>query len=512
MRCSARTCGATWRSLARTAGISYASLTASGASGADTALPNRHGMTLAQQLRSRDRRVLATRRLLSRDGRRARVRRRGDADRHRRQLRRRYRAIRHRLSRSSLVAGARQRNAREHAGGHDAVGDDLELPAVDEGEAALRSIRGAHERILEHRIRARARRQATLSSPACTCRSSPFPAGRSASSRIMQYGGGEREDSFGDLLDAFFNPSDNDNTGTADGVRQSGRVVHVAVRGRRAAAARRLLRVRRRGHVDAQQPEARQLGAVRRHRIPEARANGSPRRSSSRSGRTAGTSTTSIGDGLRHEGHVIGHWGGDWRSLGDGVGARSAFARLNVATASSAAPSRRRTGSSTTRTTRAATTRPRGSSTRATAGRGSRCSSAASSRSAATCSASRTRASAPSSASSTSHSMTRRHSCFAHYAVLRRHRRGRRSRGKPRAEVIRRRRRQRARTSKPTSRRCPTRSRATRAACTSASACAASSASGSIGARIELDDLDGDLLLAVRAFDYRRHLSRAVRR
>jgi hypothetical protein len=30
---------------------------------------------------------------------------------------------------------------------------------------------------------------------------------------------------------------------------------------------------------------------------------------------------------------------------------------------------------------------------------------------------------------------------------------------------------------------------------------------GSIGARIELDDLDGDLLLAVRAFDYRRHLS-----
>jgi hypothetical protein len=30
---------------------------------------------------------------------------------------------------------------------------------------------------------------------------------------------------------------------------------------------------------------------------------------------------------------------------------------------------------------------------------------------------------------------------------------------------------------------------------------------GSIGVRIELDDLDGDLLLAVRALDYRRHLS-----
>jgi len=32
-------------------------------------------------------------------------------------------------------------------------------------------------------------------------------------------------------------------------------------------------------------------------------------------------------------------------------------------------------------------------------------------------------------------------------------------------------------------------------------------ARGSIGARAELDDVDGDLLLAVRALDYRRHLT-----
>jgi hypothetical protein len=32
-------------------------------------------------------------------------------------------------------------------------------------------------------------------------------------------------------------------------------------------------------------------------------------------------------------------------------------------------------------------------------------------------------------------------------------------------------------------------------------------AQGSIGVRLELDDLDGESLLAVRAFDYRRHLS-----
>jgi hypothetical protein len=35
-------------------------------------------------------------------------------------------------------------------------------------------------------------------------------------------------------------------------------------------------------------------------------------------------------------------------------------------------------------------------------------------------------------------------------------------------------------------------------------------AQGSIGARLELDDVDGDLLLAVRALDYRRHLSRRL--
>jgi hypothetical protein len=32
-------------------------------------------------------------------------------------------------------------------------------------------------------------------------------------------------------------------------------------------------------------------------------------------------------------------------------------------------------------------------------------------------------------------------------------------------------------------------------------------AKGSIGARAEIDDIDGDLLLAVRALDYRRHLT-----
>ena len=43
--------------------------------------------------------------------------------------------------------------------------------------------------------------------------------------------------------------------------------------------------------------------------------------------------------------------------------------------------------------------------------------------------------------------------------------------------------------------------------CTSAPGVRRELASGSIGARPEIDDVDGDLLLAVRALDYRRHSS-----
>jgi len=40
----------------------------------------------------------------------------------------------------------------------------------------------------------------------------PFPGWSLGANRIMQYGGGERSDSIGDLFNAFFNPSSNDNT------------------------------------------------------------------------------------------------------------------------------------------------------------------------------------------------------------------------------------------------------------------------------------------------------------
>ena len=33
-------------------------------------------------------------------------------------------------------------------------------------------------------------------------------------------------------------------------------------------------------------------------------------------------------DGLRHQHHVIGHWGGDWRELGDNIGGQSVMAQI----------------------------------------------------------------------------------------------------------------------------------------------------------------------------------------
>ena len=64
-----------------------------------------------------------------------------------------------------------------------------------------------------------------------------------------------------------------------------------------------------------------------------------------------------------------------------------------------------------------------------------------------------------------------------------------------------------ARTSRPTSSGCPTKSTSTQSGVHLGAGLRRELTRGSIGARIELDDLDGDLLLSVRALDYRRHVS-----
>jgi hypothetical protein len=159
----------------------------------------------------------------------------------------------------------------------------------------------------------------------------PVPGWSLGVQRVMQYGGGERPDSFGDLFDAFFNPSDNDNA--APGSTQEF------------------------GNQVASLTSQFVIGEPLPMTVYfEYAGEDTSTLSNFRLGNTAlaaGVTLPKLGqrfsatfeltewqngwyvhhiyqDGLRHEGHVLGHWGGDWRVVGDGVGARSAFARVTA--------------------------------------------------------------------------------------------------------------------------------------------------------------------------------------
>jgi len=157
----------------------------------------------------------------------------------------------------------------------------------------------------------------------------PLPGWSLGVSRIMQYGGGERDDSFGDLLDAFFNPSDKDNTGTPQDFGNQvasltsqfiiGDPVPLTVYFEYAGEDTSTLSNLRLGNAALSAGIAfPQLGK---------RLSATFELTEWQNGWYVHHIYT---DGLRHEGHVLGHWGGDWRTLGDGVGALSAFARVNV--------------------------------------------------------------------------------------------------------------------------------------------------------------------------------------
>jgi hypothetical protein len=157
----------------------------------------------------------------------------------------------------------------------------------------------------------------------------PFPGWSLGVQRLMQYGGGEREDSFGDLFDAFFNPSDNDNTGTtADFGNQVASLTSQFIIGEPLP-----LTV----YFEYAGEDTSTLSNFRLGNTALAAGVSFPKLGE-RFSATFELTEWQNGwyvhhiylDGLRHEGRVIGHWGGDWRLLGDGVGARSAFARVNV--------------------------------------------------------------------------------------------------------------------------------------------------------------------------------------
>ena len=156
----------------------------------------------------------------------------------------------------------------------------------------------------------------------------PFPGWSLGVGRVMQYGGGEREDSFGDLLEAFFDPAGQrqldrrpveefgnqvasltsqfvvgeplplaiyfeyagEDTSTSNNLRLGNTALSAGIAfpqlGQRFAATFELTEWQNAWYV---------------HHI--------------------------YGDGLRHDGHVLGHWGGDWRVSSATASARAARSR-----------------------------------------------------------------------------------------------------------------------------------------------------------------------------------------
>lgn len=156
----------------------------------------------------------------------------------------------------------------------------------------------------------------------------PVPGWSLGVNRLMQYGGGERSnDSVGDLFDAWFNPNAADNTGTVgDFGNQLASVTSTFVMPTEIPFS---VYFEYAGEDTSTNNDLR-LGNVALSagiRFPQLGRN---------LDLTVEVSEWQngwyvhhiYGDGLRHEGNVLGHWGGDWRELGDGVGGMSLMTRV----------------------------------------------------------------------------------------------------------------------------------------------------------------------------------------
>jgi hypothetical protein len=157
----------------------------------------------------------------------------------------------------------------------------------------------------------------------------PFPGWSIGASRVMQYGGGERNDSLGDLIDAFVNPSDHDNTINGPDTEFGNQVASLTTRF--LVPAKRPFAV----YFEYAGEDTSTLSNLRLGNTALSAGIDFPRLTD-RVSLTFEASEWQNGwyvhgiyqDGLRNEGRVLGHWGGDWRELGDGVGARSFMTRV----------------------------------------------------------------------------------------------------------------------------------------------------------------------------------------
>jgi len=154
----------------------------------------------------------------------------------------------------------------------------------------------------------------------------PFDGWSFGVSRVLQFGGGDRDRSLGSLFDALFNPSDHDNGTVGDfGNQVASFTSRFLVPGPFPLAV----------YFEYAGEDTSTLSNLRLGNSALSGGLHFPQLWQSFD-LTVEVSEWQNGwyvhgiyrDGLRHAGNVIGHWGGDQRTLNDGVGARSLMARL----------------------------------------------------------------------------------------------------------------------------------------------------------------------------------------
>ncbi len=157
----------------------------------------------------------------------------------------------------------------------------------------------------------------------------PFPGWSVGVSRVLQYGGGERNEAYGDLIDALFNPSDHDNTTNGNDTEFGNQVAALTSRFLFPGTHPFAVYFEYAGEDTSTLSNLRLGNAALSVGVDFPMLTPNLALTIEASEWQNGWYVHGIyQDGLRNDGRVIGHWGGDWRELNDGVGARSWMARV----------------------------------------------------------------------------------------------------------------------------------------------------------------------------------------